>query len=117
MIARNQESSVPSSLENGQHITHLTPRPHTTVTKLVGKRCIINCKLSELETEALWDTGVQVSVLPKRWVAKQFPGIQLRNIEELVGQGVETELKAANGTDIPYSDWIELEFNPIWTEI
>ena len=107
LIARNQTSSVPSSLENGQYVTHLTPRQHTTVAKLVGKRCIINCKLNELETEALWDTGAQVSVLPKRWVAEQFPGIKLRNIEELVGQGVE----AANGTDIPYSGWIELELS------
>ena len=115
LIAHNQASSVPSSLENGQYVTHLTPRQHTTVAKLVGKRCIINCKLNELETEALWDTGAQVFALPKRWVAEQFPmsyiaGIELRNIEELVGQGVQIELKAANGTDIPYSGWIELEF-------
>ena len=110
LIARNQASSIPNSLENGQYVTHLTPRQHTTVAKLVGKRCIINCKLNELETEALWDTGAQVSVLPKRWVAEQFPGIKLRNIEELIGQGVEIELKAANGTDISYSGWIELEF-------
>ena len=51
LIARNQASSVPSSLENGQYVTHLTPQQHTTVAKLVGKRCIINCKLNELETE------------------------------------------------------------------
>ena len=97
-------------MENGQYVTHLTPRQHTTVAKLVGKRCIINCKLNELETETLWDTGAQVSVPPKRWVAEQFSGIKLRNIDELVGQGVEIELKAANGTDIPCSGWIELEF-------
>ena len=109
LIAHNQASSVPSSLENGQYVTHLTPRQHTTVAKLVEKR-IINCKLNELETQALWDIGAQVSVLPKRWVADKFPGIKLRNIEELAGQGVEIELKAANGTDIPYSGWIELEF-------
>ena len=51
-----------------------------------------------------------LSVLPKRWFAGQFLGIKLRNIEELVGHGLEIELKAANGTDIPYSGWIELEF-------
>ena len=45
-----------------------------------------------------------------RWVAEQFPGIKLRNTEQLVGQGVEIEFKAANGTDIPYSGLIELEF-------
>ena len=110
LIARNQASSVPSSSENGQYVTHLTPRQHTTVAKLVGKRCIINCKLNKLEIEALWDTGAQVSVLPEPWVAEQFPGIKLGNIEELEGQGAEIELKAANGNDIPYSLWIELEF-------
>ena len=42
-----------------------------------------------------WDIGAQVSVLPKRCIAEQFPGIELRNIEELVGQRVEIELKSS----------------------
>ena len=110
LTALDQANSIPSSSENRQYVTHLTPRQHTTVGKLVRKPCIINCKLNELETEALRHTGAQVSILPKRWVAEQFPGIKLRNTEELVGQGVKIELKAANRTDIPYSGWIELEF-------
>ena len=57
LIARNQACSDPSSSENGQYVTHLTPRQHTTVAKLVGKRCIINCKLNELEQRL---SGIQV---------------------------------------------------------
>ena len=106
----NQASGVPSSSENEHYVIHLTPRQHTTVAKPVGKRCIINCTLNELETEALWDTNAQVSVLPERWVAEQFPGIKIRIIGKFVGQGVEIELKATNGTDSPCSGWIELEF-------
>ena len=49
LIAYNQANSVPSSSENGQYVTHLTSRQHTTVAKPVGKRCIINCKLNDIK--------------------------------------------------------------------
>lgn len=46
---------------------HLTPRQQGKLTKLVGEKCTVNCTIQGKETEALWDTGAQVSVVSKTW--------------------------------------------------
>ena len=57
---------------------------------------------------ALWDTGAQVSIVSETFMHKQSLTSKLRNVEELLGVQGKIELKAANGTPIPYCGWIEL---------
>ena len=57
---------------------------------------------------ALWDTGAQVSIVSETFMHKQLLTNKLRNVEELLGVQGKIELKAANGTPIPYCGWIEL---------
>ena len=91
-------------------VTHLSPQEHAQVIRLVRRKCTVKCLLNGAETEALWDTGAQVSIIPSNWVRKFYPGTDVRNIAELLGLG-GLDLKTANGTDLPYKGWVELTFS------
>ena len=41
----------------------LSPREQSKLIRLVGRRCLVKCFLSGISTEALWDTGAQVSLV------------------------------------------------------
>ena len=96
----------------GVFVSHLSPQEHAQVVRLVGHKCIVKCLLNGLETDALWDTGAQVSIISHSWLKQCLPGCDIRDIAELVGMD-GLELKAANGTDLPYEGWVELTFNLI----
>ena len=91
-------------------VCHLSPQEHAQVICLVGRKCIVKCLLNGDETEALWDTGAQVSIIPSNWVRKSYPGSDVRNIAELLGMA-GLDLKTANGTGLPYKGWGELTFS------
>ena len=61
----------------------------------------MKCLLNGKEAEALWDTGAQVSIISHNRVRQNFSGYDVRDISELLGMA-ELDLKAANGTDLPY---------------
>ncbi len=90
---------------------HLTPKQHKEVARLVGSKCIVECYLQGVHTQALWDTGAQVSIVPLSWINRNLPGIQLHAIEELMEVGEKFQLTAANGTTIPFEGWVELRFH------
>ena len=96
------------SSDNQVYPSHLSPRQHTRVAQLVGNKCSINCHLDGQAVTALWDTGAQVSIVSETFMHKQSLTSKLRNVEELLGVQGKIELKAANGTPIPYCGWIEL---------
>ncbi|XP_028517114.1 uncharacterized protein LOC110246493 [Exaiptasia diaphana] len=57
----------------------------------------------------LWDTGAQVSVVSKDFIERNFPSIVVRDICELIGSA-PLDLKAANGTKLPFRGWVDLDF-------
>lgn len=52
--------------------SHLTPRQHTELTRLVGRRSVISCPLQGKKVDAQWDTGAQVCVISKHWKEDSF---------------------------------------------
>ena len=76
----------------------------------VGQRCMVKCMIQGKEVEALWDTGSQVCVVPRKWQQTHLPLEVLRNVEELLGAGEKLNLEAMNGTNIPFDGWIEVRF-------
>ena len=98
--------------KTGVFVSHLSPQEHAWVVRLVGHKCTVKCLLDGLETNALWDTGAQVSIISQSWLKQCLPGCDIRDIAELLGMD-GLDLKAANGTDLPYEDWVELTFNLI----
>ena len=86
-------------------MTHLTPKQHAVVVKLVGEQCKVQCTMNGRVTDALWDSGAQVSLISEELLRTISPGEGHRKIEELLGTAVNINLAAANGSDIPYLGW------------
>ena len=93
----------------GVYLSHLSPKEHTTVVQLVGRKCMVNCTLNGQQTEALWDTGAQVSIISRDWVQNNLQECTVQPVEKLFGV-TQLDLKAANGTDLPYMGWIDVDF-------
>ncbi len=81
------------------------------MTNLVGKRCVITCQLNG---KTLWDTGAQVSIVSQDFMNKNFPSAIVKDISELIN--VQLDFTAANGTQIPYLGWCEIDFSIINNE-
>ena len=91
-------------------VSHINPKQHAQVTRLVGKRCTVVGELNNKQFEMLWDTGAQVSVISGYDMSQYFPDIPIRKTEDFLGTETEINLVAANGTEIPYKGWAELDF-------
>jgi len=107
------EAQGTSEVVNGDgyvFASHLTPKQQITVAKLVGKKFMVSCALNRVPFEALWDTGAQVSIVSKSWLSKNLSSSKLRNIEELLREEAELNLRAANGGIIPFTGWVEVQF-------
>ena len=89
-------------------MTHLTPKQHAKVVKLVGRQCQVECFLNDRGVSVLWDTGAQVSIISKSTLANLLPETEIKDISELLD--VNLNLTAANGSPILYQGWVELEF-------
>ena len=71
---------------------------------------MVSCVLNGVPVDALWDTGAQASIVSKSWLSKNLSLSNVRNIEELLGEETELNLKAANGRIIPFIGWVEVQF-------
>ena len=67
----------------------------------------MRCLLNDIESQLLWDTGAQVSILSTEMMGKFFNKATVRDNSELIDE--ELNLTAANGTKIAYSGWVEIE--------
>ena len=86
----NQEKRDVS--DSGMYVSHLTPNQHGKVAKLVGRRCMVQCVINNVQTEALWDTGAQVSIVSKDWIAENLPTAESRQMDELLNdKGLDPE--------------------------
>lgn len=70
---------------------------------------MVQCHLDNVPTEAQWDTGAQASLMNDDWWRQHLPHSTVRPLAELL----DTEplvAVAANGSEIPYNGWVEIEF-------
>ena len=89
-------------------MSHLTPKEHEKLIKLVGRRCTVKGKLNGKTVEILWDTGAQLSIISKKFLQENFPDCKIKDVDDLLS--CELALTAANGSTIPYEGWVELNF-------
>lgn len=97
------------SLAGSVYVSHISPRHHSQLLRLIGKKCVVTCYLEDVKTQALWDTGSQVCLISEAWRKKYIPKTRLRGTEELLGPGALVG-KAVNQTDIPFQGWVEVKF-------
>ena len=65
--------------------------------------------LNEVITNALWDTGAQVSLISMTWLERHLPEIIVHPISELL-QSEALVLGMANNTELTYDGYVELAF-------
>lgn len=83
-------------------MNYVVTRHKTQLINLIGRQCLVSCKLVDITVEALWYTGAQASIINEAWRKKHLPHTTLRSIEELLGPGTLTGL-AAYQTEIPFT--------------
>ena len=91
-------------------VSHLTPKDQVKVSKLVGRKCLRNCKLNGVELAALFDTGAQGSIISLKQLRKHFLLVEIQDIKDLLESTVDLELTTANDTKLPYSGWVKIDF-------
>ena len=103
----SNKENKPLDPSDSTFVGHLTPQQHATVVGLVGKRCTVNGEINGHLVEVLWDTGAQVSIISNEFL-RNFPGVAVKDISELLD--TKLNLTAANGREMPYIGWVELNF-------
>lgn len=100
----------PKELDPNNHtfVSHLTPQQQATVVGLVGKRCTVKGEINRHSVDVLRDTGAQVSIISDEFLKRNFPDVAVRDISELLN--TKLNLTAANGSEMPYIGWVELNF-------
>ena len=53
--------------------------------RLVGERPVVNIFLDNKRVNGLWDTGAMVSVINEQFLGESFPEVEVRSIEEFIG--------------------------------
>lgn len=78
------------------------------IAQLIGGKCLLSCLMNGVSCEALLDTGAQVSLVGKKCLEKTLPTIDIQPIDTLLGDKEHSNVKAANGTRVPFEGWIEV---------
>ena len=117
-LNQNKETlrGLGDSSDTGMFVSHLPPKKHAKIAKLVGWKCSIKSLVNDVDIVALWDTGAQVSILPEHILSDNFPDLKLQDIGKLLGANSGLNLTATNGTAIPYKGWVEAKFQLNWED-
>ena len=70
---------------------------------LVGQSCEVEVKINDISAHALIDTGSTVSTMSLKFYKEHLEHVPLQDISE------HFNLKCANGSDLPYMGYVEVE--------
>ena len=87
----------------------LNHKQRNKLVNLVGRKCIVTCSINGIPTDALLDTGSQITYISSDWKEQNLPKLKLQPTERLLGIS-DLELQAVNGTTVPYVGWVETSF-------
>ena len=81
------------------------------LVQLVGDKPIMDCVIGGIDTEALLDSGSQISALEREWVRENCPSAVMHPISDFL-EKEESNVKftAANNTEVPMIDCVVLKF-------
>jgi len=103
--SREGEKTVGAS-----YASHISLHRQAKLKALIGKKCMVDCFFDGEATQALWDTGSQVTIINENWRMSYLPHTRLQGMEELLGEDETLVAKVANQTPIPFAGWVELKF-------
>ena len=79
------------------------------IAKLIGDRTMVSCQIEGVETEVLWDSGSQVSLINKKWLEESLQRqVEVRPVNELFADTLSLE---GVGSSIPYLGYCLLNFS------
>ena len=76
--------------------TFLTPKHYNKLVSLIGPKSVIHCYIEGNSQNVLWDTGANVSLIDKNSLQQWYPDIQIRDIDELLSDVKEFEVRWGN---------------------
>ena len=88
----DNEFGKDNSEDKQTFVSHLTPKDQLKVSKLVGRKCLINCKPNGVELPALFDTEAQVLIISFKQLRRHFPLVGIQDIKYLPESTVDLEL-------------------------
>jgi len=101
----------------GTFVSHIDPQKHDKLIRLVGNRYLLDGKINGQKTQPLFDSGAQVSILPRWWLSQYEPHLKIRNVSELLDENEQLVLKTADNSDLPFLGFVELDFQlPHWKD-
>ena len=95
-------------MNTGIYTAHLNPGEQQKLIKLVGERCIVKCSLASKDTETLFDTGAQVTLISQSILKDLNITEPLKELAELLHEDKLT-VKSALNSNIPIIGWLPLE--------
>lgn len=87
-----QKNRKVEKIEGATYASHLSLLCQGKLKALIRKKCIMDCFLEGVATQALWDTE------------SCLPHIQLWSMDELIDEDENPFSKASNQTPIPFAD-------------
>ena len=94
--------------EVGSYVSHITPQIQSKLISVVGDKCTLKCKLDALNTECLYDTGAQVSLMSESWLRDHLPTKRLQDVKELLDDQ-EVVLFTATDAKIPFKGYVDVQ--------
>ena len=76
----------------------------------MGERCVVPCLINGNEINVLYDTGAQISIISHDRMRRNLIDCELKSIQDLLE--AELDLTAANGTQIPYIGYVDVNLRP-----
>ena len=59
-------------------------------------------------TQPLFDSGAQVSILPKWWIAQHEPKLKIRDVSDLLDESDQLVFRIVDNSDLPFLGFVEL---------
>lgn len=87
---------------------HPSPLSRKHVAQLIGKKCMVSCTINRVPIQMLLDSGAQVTIVGREWVAKMLPKLKILPLNTLLTDH-PLEVSAANGTGVPFEGWAEVD--------
>ena len=86
------------------------PRKKNRLASLVGKKCVVACKVEGKDARLLWDTGAQVSLVSEDWLAAKLGNLEIDDLETMLEESEEIlRLEGVTGQQIPYKGVVTLK--------
>ena len=74
----------------------------------VGEKCLVKCMVNKNSTVMLLDTAVQVSIVSKSYLIRNYPELIVKPLKEILENDGNFRVQWGNSTQTPFLGWTSL---------